>query len=242
MLMSEYALHSGNRFLWYHLDRQDNDSSVFLGYLREGIRQNSEKDGQSVSEEVRDGRTMSAALNRLSSAKSGEDRSLLIMLDDFQEIENEEIFELLDIILKNTENRIRLFLTTKGTLPRFVNRYVLEGTAVVFATDDLAFSREETFKLLESGREKSISPDVAEAIYRYTEGWPAGVMFLHLYQKQGRIPVGRDQMLKICQEYMIHDFIMYELFRKLPFDLQEFLKKLLCCTIWTAGSAMLLHR
>lgn len=225
MFMSEYALQSGCRFLWYHLDRQDNDSSVFLGYLREGIRQNFGKDGQNVAEGIRDGQTVSAILNHLSSTEDGEDRSLLIMLDDFQEIENEEIFELLDTILKNTGNRIRMFLTTKGTLPRFVNRYVLEGTALVLKTEDLAFSREETFKLLESGRVKSISLDVAEAIYRYTEGWPAGVMFLHLYQKQGRIPVSRDQMLKICQEYMVHDYIMYELFRKLPFDLQEFLKK-----------------
>lgn len=152
MFMSEYALQSGCRFLWYHLDRQDNDSSVFLGYLREGIRQNFGKDGQNVAEGIRDGQTVSAILNHLSSTEDGEDRSLLIMLDDFQEIENEEIFELLDTILKNTGNRIRMFLTTKGTLPRFVNRYVLEGTALVLKTEDLAFSREETFKLLESGR------------------------------------------------------------------------------------------
>lgn len=225
MFMSEYALQSGCRFLWYHLDRQDNDSSVFLGYLREGICQSFGKDGCNAAEEIRDGQAVPAVLKRLSSVEGGEERDFFIMLDDFQEIENEEIFELLDTILKNTGSGIRMFLTTKGTLPRFVNRYILEGTAAVLKTDDLAFSREETFRLLESGRAKSISPDVAEAIYRYTEGWPAGVMFLHLYQKQGRIPVGRDQMLKICQEYMVHDYIMYELFRKLPFDLQEFLKK-----------------
>lgn len=225
MFMSEYALRSGCRFLWYHLDRQDNDCAVFLGYLRESIRQNFGEEGKKAAEGIRDGQTAAAALNLLSGGEAGDGFRLLIMLDDFQEIVNEELYELLDVILKNTLSRIRLLITTKGTLPRFVNRYVLEGAAAVWKTEDLAFSREETFRLLSSVRGEGIDPDVAEAIYRYTEGWPAGVMFLHLYQKQGYIPVGRDQMLKICQEYLVHDYIMYELFRKLPFDLQEFLKK-----------------
>lgn len=222
MLMSEYAVQSGCRFLWYHLDRQDNDISVFFKYLREGIRQSFSMGQETAADQILNGQTAAAVLNRLVNTGNG---SFLIMLDDFQEIENEEIYELLDVILKNTAGQVRMLITTKGTLPRFVNRYVLEGMAAVFKSDELAFSREETFRLLSSGRRGILDPDVAEAIYKYTEGWPAGVMFLHLYQKQGRITVSRDQMLKICQEYLVHDYIMYELFRKLPFDLQEFLKK-----------------
>lgn len=218
MFMSGYAQKCGVPFLWYHLDRQDNDRQVFLNYLREGIRESLGENGGDWAGEIADGQTAAAALNRL-------DGPFLLMLDDFQEIEQEEIFELLDIILKNTRADLRVFLTTKGPLPRFVNRHVLEGTAAVIGSEELAFSREEAFQLLAAGRPGGMDEDVAEAVYRYTEGWPAGVMFLHLYERQERVTVSREQMLKICQEYMVHDYIMYELFRKLPFDLQEFLKK-----------------
>lgn len=225
MFMAEYALTGGCPVLWYHLDRQDNDSVLFLRYLKEGIRQCFGASGEQAAEEIRDGWTFVAALNSLIGQEEREGFGLLIMLDDFQEIDNEDLYELLDMILKNTSERVRLLLTTKGALPRFVNRYVLEERAIVIGSDMLAFSREETYRLLDSGRHQPMDPEVAEAIYRYTEGWPAGVMFMHLYQRQGRINVDRDQMLRICQEYLVHDYIMYELFRKLPFDIQDFLKK-----------------
>lgn len=209
MLMNAFALKCGGGYLWHRLDGRDNEPAVFTRFLQEAIGG------------CWDGETLSPV--RLAEILDG--KELILMLDDFQEITNEEICGFLTELLRSAPSKIRLFLTTRGRFPHFLIRFLLEGEAHIVTEKELAFTREETWRLLRVGEDGGAKQEIADAVYEYTEGWPAGVMFLNLYREQGHLPVDRGKILLICQEFMIHDYMMYELFQKLPPEIQDFLKK-----------------
>lgn len=209
MLMNEFALCCGSQSVWCHLSGRDNEPAVFARHLMEAAGNCCEK----------------VTFSPVRAAKLLDGQELILMLDDFQEIVNEEIGGFLSEVLRRTSPEIRLFLTTRGRFPRFLLRFLLEGEVHVVTERELAFSREETWRLMRVGECGGADREAAEAVYEYTEGWPAGVMFLNRCREQGRLPRDRDKILPICRESMVHDYIMYELFRKLPPEIQDFLKK-----------------
>ncbi len=77
-------------------------------------------------------------------AEDADTESLIIILDDFQEIVTDRIKELIERILQYLPEHVRFFISTKGSLPWFTDRQKLQGDALVVTAGDLAFDEEET--------------------------------------------------------------------------------------------------
>lgn len=234
VLMNSYGMECGGLQAWYHMDYLDNDIITFTRYLMASIQSVlpeftfdlSHYQGMEEKERMYEviGHEFAGALEA-ADKRYLNGRQLNLMLDDFQEINNEEISNMLDILLNYMPDSIRLFITTKGTLPRFALRHLVNENAYVFSGQDLAFQESEVLKLVEQIPLVKETVETAAVIYEYSEGWPAGVMFLCLYLRQQKTRLNRETITEICRESRIHDFIMFDLFKKLPFDIQNFLVK-----------------
>ncbi|MCD8038010.1 MAG: hypothetical protein LUE96_02850 [Lachnospiraceae bacterium] len=238
MLLSFYATQEQNRrCAWYSLDAMDNDLATFIGYLTCAIQRTIPEFQFDVKEEYQEGETPTAISLSYDFAVALMNTSmdnLSIILDDFQEISNEELFAFISGLLNNTSDKIKFLIATKAAFPGFLLRYFYNGNVKVIYQDELAFSSEEIRELVEKFLNVTDIRECTEIMEAYTEGWPAGVTSILLRMKQYRNNIGGEEMKALCEECPADDYLMYEIFRKLPYDMQNFLVNTSILTVLSA--------
>jgi len=231
MLLTYYAEMTQDKCAWYHLGSLDNDLMTFIKYLSCSLGKilpdfnfSYEKFLQENKEDRRGHELVEQLANEFAIRLSQfSDSDISILLDDFQEINNEEIYHFLSVLINNTANNIRIFLATKGAFPQFLARYLLQGGAVMLGDRRLAFNRSEVIRILDNIGTLSDVAKCADFLLDYTEGWPAGVTAIALSLKNERRALDQEEITALCRESKVYDYVMYEIFKKLPYDIQTFL-------------------
>jgi len=233
VLMSQYARLPGRVCAWYHLDSLDNEVSTFLRYLISSLNQALEPAGfffeidPYLGEER--GQVTPFGIMRELSVELAEylsgrpEERLALVLDDFQVLENEEIFELLRGFLEDTPENLTLLIATKSSVPGLFTRYLVKNEGKLLGSDRLSFSEEETWDVLARLLSREAADSYTEMVWKNTEGWAAGVMFAVLYLRQLGGKAAWVDWTHISQESLVQNYITYELFKGLPHDLQRFL-------------------
>ena len=230
VLMSQFARLPENLCAWYHLDTLDNEPVTFVQYLIRsfgrvlagfdldeeyyaGITQ------ESFSPFVRD---LIVEVEECLEAMTGF-RKLVLVLDDFQVLDNPEIFRILEELIDHTGAYFTLMAATKGEVPGFLIKYIMRNQGIVIEADRLSFHAQEASNFLNrmlSGKE---AERYADMIWNNTEGWPAGVMFAVLYLRRLGCFDSEVKWENISQESMVQNYIAYELYKSLPYEIQQFL-------------------
>ena len=159
VLMSQYAHLPGYICAWYHLDSKDNDLITFVRYLvlsldkalggfafEEELSLKADEDSCSPL-----GRSL---IKELEKRLEGMERQKLVLaLDNFQVLENPEIFRLLEELLDYTDHRFLMVVGTKGVLPDFFAKYFVrdqdDANAAVHTAIREKSNKNEGRKLLE---------------------------------------------------------------------------------------------
>ena len=138
---------------WYHISYMDNDLIVLMEYLADTVKRQL-SDFSFPLDSYREMEDERYVCERMSAefcqtlgqviAEDADTESLIIILDDFQEIVTDRIKELIERILQYLPEHVRFFISTKGSLPWFTDRQKLQGDALVVTAGDLAFDEEET--------------------------------------------------------------------------------------------------
>ena len=129
VLLSQYARLPGHVCAWYHLDSMDNELITFVRYLvrsfsraLEGIGFHKElcmnADADSCNQP---GKSLAKGLGQCLDGM--EIQRLVLVLDDFQVLENSEIFKLLEDLLDYIDHRFLLVVGTEGVLPDSFAKY-----------------------------------------------------------------------------------------------------------------------
>lgn len=227
VLLTHYAKRYPHKCAWYHLSDTDNDIMVFARYLSKSVAKVLPEFAPDFSPylalDQNEALVRNLALDFAALFRSLGDREICLVLDDFQVIENDWIFQFLNIILDHQPGGLRLFLCMKSAPPAFCARYLMERSALVLGADSLAFNLEEVEQLIGEYTAPENLEAVARAVQTHMEGWPAGVSFAILYFRQRQIPMTEREIEQACQQSFLQDYFMHELFRKLPFELQRFL-------------------
>lgn len=226
-LLTYYANISKNICVWYYIGAIDNDVITFMRYICTSVSKKIENFSFSI-EKYYDNSMNNKIIEEMAYEfcyylTSSTEQSVDIILDDFQNIVNDDIIVLLCNIINNSNDNIKFFISLKSAIPKFAAKYLFNGMAMIIGVDKLAFNRCEVDVLLEEMLETKIDKDAADFIYEYTEGWPVGVMSIALIIKQGKININRNEIALICQDSAIYDYIMNEVYKKIPYDLQTFL-------------------
>lgn len=218
---------------WYHLDDMDNDLCTFFKYLSASFKQvwndfefNPSEYFTSENEAMtyyQLSMHFILYLNEFLNRSQNDRYKLALVLDDFQVIKNEDIFSFIDLLMEYSSSRLKIFLATKSSLPGFAAAFMLREKAHVLGTEVLAFTQQEVVHVLEKITHQDIDDIVAKNVYKKVEGWPAETMFVAQYFKQlGYVQKDLDWNI-ISDESLIKHYIMNELFKKLPYDIQQFL-------------------
>ncbi len=222
-ILANYVSHFSGKSAWYSIDETDNDLMSFVRNFTKSVQYALDIPDDDFNISLPLLENIDILIEQLVIWLDSRIDFLNVILDDFQEISNPDIFNLLDILIETMDKKIRLFIVEKRSLPVFLEKYVQSGEAFCIGTDDLKFNLAEIAVMLEKIGEPS--EQWIALIYNCTEGWPVGIAQIMLRLHQQKRSATFEDLKKICDNLEVSDYFMTRVYKTLPFDIQTFLKK-----------------
>lgn len=219
--MMEYIRKYQEPYIWYQLDWMDDSTETFLCYFERAIRKyrkdfHFHREGADWGPEVLE----DLAKQLLKHLEEWGGR-LTIILDDFQYIQNELLYDFLSCFIRFSNPNLRLFLLTKGRFPGFLTKLLLQGQIGVLDKTDLEVSEEELrdcreWPMLYYGENSEEFYNNIEQILYYSQGWMVAVTECMRMQNWSSKPIYSSNML---------NYIQYEIWNSLSGKMQDFMRE-----------------
>jgi LuxR family maltose regulon positive regulatory protein len=180
--IGEWVNRLGYPVTWLSLDSADDDPGCFFIYLVAALRKIDPNLGREIEGVLRagqlpPGKVISATLINDILARS--DRFLLV-LDDFQVIQEPFILEVLADLVSNLPQSLHLILITREDPPLPLARLRANNQLAEIRAEDLRFTGDEARLFLNEMMGLSLSPADITILGNKTEGWIAGLQLAGL--------------------------------------------------------------
>ena len=210
---------------WYALDEKDNDKTTFaLYFLNCLFLLDCETEYESLIQRIRSMTDvnlvwlMKSVINFLSNSE----RTHVIVLDDYQCIENNEIHEALAYFLEYLPDAVKVIVSTRKIPPFPIARWQVRARLCEIGPEDLKFQFAEVQQFLSSVMNLQLASDVVALIAEQTEGWAAGL------QLSAIMLAGRNDPIIALRSFtgnhqLLMTYLIEEVFDHLPEKIQIFL-------------------
>lgn len=168
----------GWRTAWLTLDDADNDPrrleshirAMLMPMLRSGPRPRAGSAGHAHRD------LADWMLEKL----SGLETHVSIFLDEFQVLRNETLLRFFRSLLHRLPTHVHVFIGSRSLPEIGLATLLVNRMATVLRADDLRFTPAEVTQFFAESSDVPLSVDEIGAIYRRTEGWPAGLQLFRL--------------------------------------------------------------
>ena len=211
--------------IWYRLDHQDSDPSVFAGHLLHGLRPFLPRrmySGASgglghVTQWIIAGEFLSTTLHRLRA-------DVVIVLDDYHLLDAPMLQEGMSRLIEMLPGRAHLALLSRTQPALPIPRWRADRRVAEIGTEELRFTEAELRELLVHRHGLPLSDESLHLISARTEGWPAGVV-LALHEAIAQGPQGAAQSLSTLSGSTreIYDYLIQEAYARQDPSTQQFL-------------------
>jgi LuxR family maltose regulon positive regulatory protein len=233
-LLADFINASSLPFAWYTLDAQDSDPTVFLTYLIESLRsmkrapaslthaigQTAQSLLDSAEANISPQRVLTVLVNELAEQI---ETPWLIVLEDYHYVTSPVIHQLVEFLLENAPEDLRLIISTRVDPPLALARLRARGQLAELRTSSLRFRDEEVSHWMQANL-PDISTESLSLLSEKTEGWVAALQIFRS-SLSGRDAQDVDAMLAGLNgsQQFVFDYLAEEVFKRLPEDVQEFL-------------------
>ncbi len=202
--VSSYLSSARIPYIWYTLDKYDNDINEFFNYLLKAIENITGKKVIDRKCNILDkAEQISAAFAKFVKIRP------IIVLDNFESISNDDIITLLKYIIDNCN--ARLFIITNGKVPDFILNYILIDEVKIIDSDNLKFNKKDVELLF-----KSVDKELVNDIYYNTCGWPAAITLLKTYCSNKDIE--SYDLDALFRESMLYSYISSYIYNNLSYN------------------------
>ena len=209
---------------WISLDEYDNEPSRFLHYFVAAIQKVCPELGFEQLETLDNSPmpNIQTITQDLLNEIALRGQPLLIVLDDYHEIHNEVIHQILQTTIDFLPNQVHLVITTRQdpqlSLPRWRARSWLNE----ITSNDLRFNQAEAGDFLCQTMKLDLGPEAIALLEERTEGWVAGLQLAALSL------AGADFSFETVQQFggrdrYVTEYILTEVLDRQPADIQQFL-------------------
>ncbi len=233
-LLADFINASSLPFAWYTLDSQDSDPTVFLTYLIEALRcmkrapeslmraigQTAQALLDSAEANISPQRVLTVLVNELAEVI---ETPWLVVLEDYHYVANPVVHQLVDFLLENAPEGLRLIISTRVDPPLALARLRARGQLAELRASALRFRDEEAAHWMQSHL-PDISPESLSLLSEKTEGWAAALQIVRS-SLSGREARDVDAILAGLNgsQQFVFDYLAEEVFKRLSEDTQEFL-------------------
>lgn len=209
---------------WLHIDENDNQVDRFLTYLVAALRTHQENIGEAALSGLGSLPPVSfeTALASLINEIGLIEGKLVLILDDYHQIDSPEISQGVGFLIENLPANMCLVIATRVDPSLPVHRLRARGQLTEIRAGDLRFNDPETRSLLETSLEARFSPGDIAALGERVEGWAAGLQMVAL-SLQGKTDVHQFIASFSGSHRFIMDYLSEEIYNQQSPDIQRFL-------------------
>lgn len=146
---------------------------------------------------------------------------LTLVLDDYHHIHSSAIHQFVASVLRRRPPMLHLVITARALPPLALARLRASGEVTELDATQLAFSRDEASRLLETLAGQSIDAATVECFQVQTEGWVVGLRLLAARSDDRDARPLHDRERRSQQ--FLFDFLIQEVLSKLPASTLDFL-------------------
>ena len=121
---------------------------------------------------------------------------VVLVLDDYHEIENAQIHEAVEVFIERLPNCAHLVIATRSDPPLALGRRRVRGELTEIRADGLRFGRDEAALLLNGVLGLDLDADQVDRLHQRTEGWAAALQLAGLSLKGRERPAGVHRVLR----------------------------------------------
>lgn len=223
-LLSEWAGHTRLPVAWLTLDSDDNDLNHFFRYFIGALQ--SRQPG--LAEETLDfilstrGGGLEVGLTLLINEISALPTEVVLVLDDFQVLENPAIRRCLDYFLKHTPYNLHLVIASRCEPDLDLTHLRAKGRVVELGADDLRFTAEEVGLFFEQAMGLQLPPATIQMLEKRTDGWITGLQMAAISLRHQADPTTLLANLQGDAHFLV-DFLAEEVLDRQPEELRQFL-------------------
>ncbi len=223
-LVSEWLHHLGRPAAWLSLDKDDDEPTRFLTYLVAAQQQVDPNIGQAVQRQLGAPQLppVQSLVTELINDLAATPTPFVLVLDDYQTIQNEWIHEAMEFLVERQPPTLHLMLISRVDPPLPLARFRARGQMTEIRVRDLRFTAQEAAQFLNRTMGFDLSAQALATLERRTEDWIAGLQMAALSLRQQQDP-DRFVATFAGDDRYIADFLLEEVLRSQPDSVQAFL-------------------
>jgi LuxR family maltose regulon positive regulatory protein len=217
--------------VWYNLDREDDNPSLFLSSLVQAMEASTPPPiafPQLPQAGGFDGGNEQGLRHWVRAAFAGARNPFLVVFDDLGQASSPVLLRIMQVLLEETPPPVRLMLLSRSRPDLRLADLRAKRALGEISGEDLRFTDDEVMELFGSIFGMQLSSEEAAAINGRTEGWPVGLVLMHEYLSSapaGIAFVQRAESRQTSFHSPVFDYLAQEVFSHLPHDLQQFLMR-----------------
>ena len=209
---------------WLSLDPADDEPIQFFAYLIAALQQIAPRVGVEIEGILRAGQLPPAEIISASLVNDmiGLDGRSLLVLDDFQVLQDEVILQVLRTLVTNLPRSLHLVLITREEPSLPLARLRANNQMTEIRAKDLRFNGLETVAFLNETMGLSLEAGDIAALEERTEGWAAGLQLAGLSIRQQPDPSAFIAELSGSHRHIL-SYLTEEVLNQKPAEVQRFL-------------------
>ncbi|MDQ2903434.1 MAG: LuxR C-terminal-related transcriptional regulator [Chloroflexota bacterium] len=226
-LLSTWVTHaraSARKVAWLSLDASDNDPTRFWASVIAALRTYLPAIGETALPMLHTPQptpiqtTLAILINEILEQGS----EVILVLDDYQMIEDQAIHEALTFLLDHLPVNLHLLLASRVDPDLPLSRWRMRGQMLEIRDPDLSFTQEETNSFLIQALGSPFSMEEVNLLQDRTKGWIAGLQLATLALRRREDRATFLQTFTGSHRYLM-DYVQQEILKQQPLPLQQFL-------------------
>lgn len=208
-LVREVCRRLGYETAWLSLDAPDNDPLRFWRYVVAALRRVTPAIGELAQGmlEAHQPPPVENVLTSLLNDLAERSDALLLILDDYQAIDNPAIHAELNFLIDHLSPQVHIVITTRADPPLALARRRGRLEMIEVRAADLRFTRAESLTFLNSIMKLELSAQDVDVLVRRTEGWVAGLQMAGLAM-QGILQAPQSESAADALPEDLHNFVL----------------------------------
>jgi LuxR family transcriptional regulator, maltose regulon positive regulatory protein len=181
-LMANWLAHQNEVSTWISLDKNDNSLPLFISLVIAAVQKIEKEVGITAALFLKstDSPSMPMVLTHLLNDLSSLEKPCRLVLDDYHEINNDEIHQAMDLIIEHTLGALQVVIISRHMPDLQISRLRAQNQIAEVRENDLRFNQTETERFFKDVMQLQLSGKELEIINRQSEGWVAGLQLAAL--------------------------------------------------------------